>query len=112
MYEKIKSDSRHFLWVFLLAVDPQITIYMEECHAAARLRERSGKSNDSAFWLSVSQTQWQSRSPPAAEKRETTLLGNQKIQQPGFQIIKWEEGRKWYQKAARIYSVPVMHAPA
>ena len=46
MYEKIKSDSRHFLWVFLLAVDPQITIYMEECHAAARLRERSGKSND------------------------------------------------------------------
>lgn len=39
-------------------------------------------------------------------KRETSLLGNHK--KPGFQIIKWEEGREWDQKTAKIYSAPTM----
>ena len=37
------------------------------------------------------QTQWQNTRLPAAEERETSLLGNHKMGQPGFQII---NGRK------------------
>lgn len=40
MYEKIKSGSRYFPWLFLLAVGPQIMIYMGECHAMELLHEQ------------------------------------------------------------------------
>lgn len=46
MCEKIKSDYRHFLWLFLLAVDPQIMIYTEECHAVALLHACGGQSSN------------------------------------------------------------------
>lgn len=46
MCEKIKSDSRHFLWLFLPAVDPQIMIYTEERHAVALLHAQGGQSSN------------------------------------------------------------------
>lgn len=46
MYSKTKPGSSYFLPLFLLAVDPQIMIYMEEWHTMDLLYEHSGESNN------------------------------------------------------------------
>lgn len=66
MYEKIKSDSRHFLWLFLLAVDPQIMIYTEACHAEALLHAHGGQSSNRVH----SGSSVQNTRLSAAEKRD------------------------------------------
>ena len=38
-YIRKQNQALDTLWLFLLAVGPQIMIYMEECHAMELLRE-------------------------------------------------------------------------
>lgn len=100
---KIKSDCRHSLWLFFLAVDPQIMIYTEARQAVALLHAHGGQSSNRAH----SGSSVQSTRLSAAE-RETTLRGNQPVEQPGFQIMKWEEARKWSPDPAGMSSVSLM----